>query len=455
MSLAKALQSFRPSHALVFPKLKYLIDAKTRILERWPDVIPKIEAGNEETIISRFLDILHENDWHDIRLNFVLRAFRVAFGRNFRDRPDVRPILDFVYAELDASTNKSLVNALASIYVSTYEPRGAHTIKLGRRLQRKRNLLNDRWQTLEARYTKFFDGGTAHEQVGMSMLDMEDPWIELKKIGIRDPHAIGLMDHAQDIYVEELGPRLKNLTVVEQLFKWLNPEPGKRRFAGSSKVIKTILGCWLSERPSDSVREIISERLVEQYNDPRTQRRYWLGVDELYMNVIYSWLTRENLRFFTSVVDAAQKDRQWPPRKTFWLKLYDEGLIEQAWVAFCPSAERYARTHVAGAKSSNDGTKRFGRQTKGGSRINTSILLMKIGDKIVVDGCHNYKTHIFNIDDPLAPKLFQLAYDCDRDVMDLAYCSKAHNSIPIWREWVRHTITRKVPIPTSHLQRKR
>ena len=454
MSLDNALKNLRPRHALVFPKLDYLVKAKSRILERWPDVIPTIEAKDEETIISRFLAILEDDSWRDVKLIFVLRAFRVAFSPNFRDRRDVKPILDFVFDELEVSTNKSLVNALASIYVSTYEPKSDHSMKLGRGLQRKRNLLNSQWQSLEIRYTNFFDGRTAHEDVGMSMLEMHDPWVELKKIGVRDPHATGLMDYAQSIYVEKLGPRLKNLAVVEQLFKWLNPEPGKRRVTGSSAVIKAVLSPWLNERPSDSVREIISERLVDQYEDPRTQRKHWLGVDELYMNVIYSWLTRENLRFFTSVVDAAQKDHQWPPRKAFWLKLYDEGLIEQAWVAFCPSAERYARSHVAGLKG-DDGTRRFGRQTRGGSRANTSLLLMKIGDKIVVDGCHNYKTHIFNIEDPVAPKLFQLAYDCDRDVMNLAYCSKPHNSIPNWRAWVRSTITRKIPIPIHHLQGKR
>jgi len=443
MNLENALRDLRPSHPLVFPKLDYLGKAKKRILERWPDVVPTIEGKDEEIIISKFLDIIQRNSWRDVKMVFVLRGLRVAFSPHFRARPDVNPILEFAFAELKVSTNKPFVNALASIYLSTYEPNSEHSIKLGQGLQEKRNLLNSQWQSVQTRYANIFDGRTAHKHVGLSMLEMDDPLIELKKIGIRDPHATGLMDYAQESYVEKLGPRLKNLDVVARLFKWLNPEPGKRRVTGSTKIIKALLGLWLHERPSDDVIENISERLVSQYKDPRTQHQHWLGVEEPYMNVIYSWLTKENLRFFISVVDAAQKDRQWPPRKAFWLQLYEEGLIEQAWVAFCPSAERYARAHVIGFKNDN-GTRRFGRQTKGGSRINTSILLMKIGDKIVVDGCHDYRTHIFNIDDPLAPKLFQSAYDCDSDVMNLAYCSKAHNSIPHWQDWVRRTIAKKV-----------
>ena len=440
MSLDNALKSLRPSHARVFPKLDYLVKAKSRILERWPDVIPTIEAKDEETIISRFLGILEEDSWHDVKLIFVLRAFRVAFNQNFRNKQDVKPILEFVFDELEVSTNKSLVNALASIYVNTYEPKSEHSIKLGLGLQRKRNLLNSQWQSLEIRHNNFFDGRTAHEDVGMSMLEMHDPWLELKKIGVRDPHATGLMDYAQDVYVEKLSPRLKNPAVVEQLFRWLNPEPGKRRVTGSSAVIKAVLSPWLNERPSDSVREAISQRLVDQYSDPRTQRRLWLGVDQRYMDIIYSWLTREDLRFFISVVDATQNHPQWPPRRALWLQLYDEGLIERAWVAFCPAAERYARQHVVNSGGSAHGRK-FARQTK---RRDTSILIMKIGDKVVVDGCHNYRTHFFNFDDEDAPVLFEATYDCD-EIMHKARLSRPHNPIGFWRRWVRDSIKAIIP----------
>ena len=69
---------------------------------------------------------------------------------------------------------------------------------------------------------------------------------------------------------------------------------------------------------------------------------------------------------------------------------------------------------------------------------------MKIGNKIVVDGCHNYRTHMFNIDDPAATKLYLKEYDCDADVMDFAPHSKAHNVIPRWAEWVRESLSMKI-----------
>ena len=63
---------------------------------------------------------------------------------------------------------------------------------------------------------------------------------------------------------------------------------------------------------------------------------------------------------------------------------------------------------------------------------------MRIGNKIVVDGCHNYRTHIFNRDDPKAPKLYGSQYYCD-DIMRYSRNAKSHSSIPVWRDWVmRH-----------------
>ncbi len=102
---------------------------------------------------------------------------------------------------------------------------------------------------------------------------------------------------------------------LDVLFKWLNPEPGKRKTSGSIEVIEAVLGHWVRKTASDQTRQAVTEHLINQYNDPRTNRSLWVGVSEDYMNVIFSWLTREDLRFFTSVVDATQKDPQWQPRK--------------------------------------------------------------------------------------------------------------------------------------------
>lgn len=67
------------------------------------------------------------------------------------------------------------------------------------------------------------------------------------------------------------------------------------------------------------------------------------------------------------------------------------------------------------------------------------LLIMKIANQIVVDGCHNYKTHLFGINTRIAPKLFQAEYDCE-DIRLRAPRSRAHLSVDSWMDWVGVTL---------------
>lgn len=446
MDLDLALNSVHRLSPLILPELTRLIAAKRRVLDRWPDLVSDPPERDHEAIILQMLALLDSNRWEDVKMSFVLRALKVAFGPNFRNRDDVAPIIDFTFAELEATTQPTFLNAMVAIYLSSYEPKADHSLDLGAKITAKRDLLSGKWRAIEDTYPALFDARRAHDDIAASMVNMDEPWQGLKANGFPNPHATGLMDHVHAAYVDKIRPNLNMESWLDVLFKWLNPEPGKRKTSGSIDVIEAVLGHWVSKSASETTRKAVTEHLINQYNDPRTNRSLWVGVSENYMNVIVRWLTREDLRFFTSVVDATQKDPQWQPRKKFWLKLYDEGKINEAWVAFCPSAERYARTHLIRSGFS-DNARRFGKQTKGGSRLDTSILIMRIDDKIVVDGCHMYRTHIFNVDDPVAPKLYRREYDCEDDVMRMSPESKSHtNPIYHWENWVRATIKERVPM---------
>ncbi|WP_319496517.1 EH signature domain-containing protein [uncultured Cohaesibacter sp.] len=142
------------------------------------------------------------------------------------------------------------------------------------------------------------------------------------------------------------------------------------------------------------------------------------------------------MKFFCDMVTATQGNHMWPPRRDFWLQLYADKMIDEAWVAFGAEARVYAERNLLGSNKANM-NRRFGRQhDRGGS---TSLLIMRIGNKIVVDGCHSYKTHIFRSDDKNAPKLYQQRYYCD-DIMRASRNSKPHNSIPVWKQWVLQNV---------------
>ncbi|MCC6863395.1 MAG: hypothetical protein IT544_01100 [Rhodobacteraceae bacterium] len=447
MDLDFALNSVRPLSLPVLPKLTRLIAAKKRVLNRWPDIVSDPPEADKEVIIAQMLALLQNNSWEDTKMSFVLRAFKVAFDSKFRTRDDVSPIIEHAFDELKATTRPTFLNGMVAIYFSSYEPEAYHSLELGRRITAKRHLLKSKWLAIEKTYPFLFDASRAHRDIVASMENMDEPWQGLKANGFSNPHATGLMDHVHIAYVDMIRPKLHMKKWLDILFKWLNPEAGKRKITNSINVIEAVLGHWIGKSvPDQALRQAITEYLINQYNDPRTNESLWMGVAEDHRKVIFRWLTGEDLRFFTAIVDATQKEvKQWETRKEFWLKLYDKGKIDAVWVAFCPSAECRARELLTrDGFTAKDG--RFGKQSKGGARSNTSILLMQIGKKIVVDGCHDYKTHIFNIDDPMAPKLFKPEYDCDADVRHRSPSSKSHHSIFDWKQWVMYSIDSNTPM---------
>lgn len=126
----------------------------------------------------------------------------------------------------------------------------------------------------------------------------------------------------------------------------------------------------------------------------------------------------------------------WPPRRDFWLKLHDQGRISEAWVAFGRESRDYARTHLVREGATNIATRFAAQLDRGGS---TSLLIMRIGGKIVVDGCHSYKTHVFDASDPKAPKLYLSKYYCD-SIRHVSRLSQSHLSIASWQTWVLRQI---------------
>jgi hypothetical protein len=148
------------------------------------------------------------------------------------------------------------------------------------------------------------------------------------------------------------------------------------------------------------------------------------------------WLTGENIRFFLDIVTKSEASHMWQPRREFWLGLHERKRIDAAWVAFSKVAEFHAKREL-GSRGGR-GLLDFGSQTAGGNRSDTSLLIMKIGEKIVVEGSHSYMVHMFRQSDPRAPTLYQRTYDCERIRLLPGSESKAHQGY--WQGWVLERI---------------
>jgi hypothetical protein len=244
--------------------------------------------------------------------------------------------------------------------------------------------------------------------------------------------------------VKLLKPLLKEKSGLDKLFNWLRPAGQQPRMSGAAEAITAILSHWKSREPSAELISHITQSLVSAYQDPRVSRGgTWSGVSDDALSVILRWLTGENIRFFLDTVTAVEDSHMWEPRRKFWLKLYEQGRIVGAWVAFSDEAERYARRSLARAGAGR--TLSYGHQVAGGGRRNTSLLILDMGSKIVVEGSHNYMVHVFRKNSPMTPQLYQRTYDCEairliRDHPRGFHEARVHDAPGNWRNWVQEKV---------------
>ena len=448
MSLMAALEKAGHPLTLSVPELRYLRAAAERVRERWPDVKVSANEQEREALAQKLKECVEGNDWRQTRLSFVVIAASAVFDPERRERPDLASTRDFLYAEIAVSTSETLLSGLLRAYFDSYVSEGAHTVALAAALGDAQPRMSPGGRVLLDAIPELLDPTSGPDHLAARMSKMSDPFTELVRLGVRNPHGTGFMDIAHLSLTNLIRPHLSERDLIDWYIRWLRP-PGKEevRTTGSESAIEALVHPWLEKTPDDKLRSYLVETLIELYGDPRIKSGgVWAGIENRYLAILHRWLTREDMRFFTGVVDAVQKDDMWAKRRDFWLKLYDEGKIDAAWAALSTEGFEYARHHLMRQDAKNAYT-RVGFQR---ARQNTSLLILKIGNKIMVDGCHSYRTHVFDVVDPMAPKLYVEGYNCD-EIMRASDnrasgAAKSHSNISSWGRWVRDMINADVPL---------
>ena len=420
-------------------QLQTLTAATDRILHKWPDMVIETPEHDREKLVLEVNRRVNNDDWRDTKMSLVCSAARALFDEERRDRDSLSKLREFYYEEIEVSTSQAFLNAMLSVYLGSFQPNAPHTKALARGLGVAKPHLGASGQKLLEAVADCLNPSSAHESIARLMLDMDDCWKGLKQLGIRTPHAPGIMDYAHEVFVELISSALTTKPPIEKIFKWLKPEKTVR-IAGADLAINAILRQWVKKDPAPELVTFITENLVGLYGDPRVTRGgVWSGVpQDLLDGVLLRWLTGENIRFFIDVVSAVEESHMWEPRRKFWLGLHERKRIDAAWVAFSDDAARYAYQQLS--SRGNRSLLRFGYQVAQGNRTSTSLLILKIGNKVVIEGSHNYKVHIFRADQPNVPQLYQDRYDCERIRLIPGSVAKIHDVHGSWQGWVLERI---------------
>ena len=424
----RASKKLRLSNGLLvraLPSLDQVQRSVDGVIQRWPDAVKSPAPYEREKIAQDMLRRVLEWDWRDINTQQTTSAAVAVFDADRCGRDDLTPVRDFFQAEIIASPPGAFLDAMVGVYIDSFSLGSEHTLRLAQALTMQINDFGYTNAKLIADVPDLLKPDCAPQTLSAIMLRSEDPFQAMKDLGLRNPHSSGLMQATHPLFIKGIASKLGNAKERKRLFNWLTPKSGVALQTGATAAIEALLAVWKNNSPSEEVRQELTEKIVAAYNDPRISKGgIWSAFAPDLKQILLRWLTRQHMKYFCDMVTATQNSHMWGPRRDFWLQLDEDKRIDEAWVAFGTSATQYA-------KQTNG--LQFGRQLdRGGS---TSLLIMRIGNKIVVDGCHSYKTHIFDHDDPKAPKLYQPGYLCE-EIRRASTKSKPHNSIRVWKQWV-------------------
>lgn len=404
--LSDRLARNRPLSVPIWPRLDRLLGMLDTVSEKYDD--PKgAKAMNAQVHLELMHNKVTSGNWDNTPLGFVTQAASHAFDEGFREDGRYTTVRNFLYAEIRATGREAFLNPMARIYMDSFVPRAAHTQMLGTLLSAARSRLGQKWQRMLSEIPTFFHPNTVVDDIARRMVAMPEPWEGLRALGLMNPHAPGLMDAVHLAYINQIRPELVTVDGIERFLRWIKPKGQSQRRVGAGQAITSLIWPWLATVPPPHIRDLLASRITDLYGHPRADRDpAWSQVDPAAERVFMQWLMAWDFEFLFRVLKKVEPSHMFPDREKFWRKQLEEGRVQELWVAFKPEGYREAVSLMPHDMRGKN--RRFALQTGDKDK---SLLLMRIGNKIVVEGTHNFMLHFFDYHSPDAPKLYEERYN--------------------------------------------
>jgi hypothetical protein len=158
--------------------------------------------------------------------------------------------------------------------------------------------------------------------------------------------------------------------------------------------------------PPSEVQKLIIGKAVEKFRDPRIYS--WPGLRgadgqvrrDRCMATIRRWLSIEYLDLFIRIIESTAVDRQFQPRKAFWLKYFERDKITDVTLILASDADRAARA----ARSRETRTEYMKWSKLNAALPNQSVLLMRLGDLIIAEWSHSGALRFWMATNEAAPE---------------------------------------------------
>ena len=176
-------------------------------------------------------------------------------------------------------------------------------------------------------------------------------------------------------------------------------------------LIEALLRPWVSKSPQQEIVKNTLELLLKYFKDPRTidGGRNWVGVNDAAQRVIRKWLADKTLEQFFSIIKKTAKDEHWKYRHKFWKAYFDDGYIDDAWVALGKDSRSEAKYQ------SRHGDELMAANVKGtGVKVDHSVLIFIVAGLTITEWSHDGKCRIWCESNRKSPDLYEMNYEAEK-----------------------------------------
>lgn len=176
-------------------------------------------------------------------------------------------------------------------------------------------------------------------------------------------------------------------------------------------LIHALLHPWISKNPPQDILRSTLDFILKHFKDLRTADggRNWVGVDEDAQRVFRKWLASKTLEQFFSIIKKTAKDDHWKYRHKFWKAYYEDGFIDDAWVALGKDSRSEAKSQ------SRHGDELIAANVKGvGVKADHSVLIFKVAGLIITEWSHDGKCRIWCESNRKSPAMYEMNYEAEK-----------------------------------------
>lgn len=437
MTLVDTLNTRRRSRSPAIRLTEELDAAVAAIADAFPGY-RKSSKLTVEQMISALTTGVSTWEWTDVTVGQVTIVVRGWLSNEVALPPSLE---DFLRAEISASTNVALLQAVCEAYLEEWNATSVQTIWLRGVIKERFEHLPANWQRAFSSLPELLADIEGPDALAARMVLEQAPYKWLVANGVAYPHAGAFMRELHTSFLRAISP-IDARDRIDVLFRWILPAGKPSMENGpAAEAIDKLLEPWTRKQPDAELRTYLLDLLMAVFGDPRNQKpEFWSLVSPDSRKVVVRWLAGQSMDALLAIITkVTTKNHMWEPRHRFWKGLYDRGLIEEAWIALSREAISIAGELLKNTQ--NPIYSMVSRQTAKGDRKDTCLLIMRIQRFIILEGSHDYRVHVFDQNDPHVPKFYEETYDAD--AMRLPAHdpnTKIHDQFGAWRQWVESRI---------------